>query len=1691
MKLSVSAYRAHASAHKKILSSGYHSQLNYGSTGAAATASSSSSAGLYAIETNESSITFPQEMNKAECNNSDTDVISPTGTSSSGQDQIHPVSKRRTQRKDDDQISNAHSSHSDSKSPSQRKSRIGDGTSDPDSDWTRSNQRWMKLRTTVQISSAIQKKPPLKREDSFLKRFSTRQIPETQETVEDTGSESASGDVDKTIKRRRRYLQKRRSVVNPDENFYFYWLMVLTICVLYNLWTLIVRQSFPELQNAVPTFWFICDTLTDIVFIFDIFVQLRTGYLEQGLMVYDDKKLMSHYVHSRDCFLDIIALVPFDLLQLKMGSQPLLRFTRFFKVYRSVRFYYIVESRTVWPNLWRVVNLIHILLILAHWFGCFYYLLSEAEGFQGDWVYPYRPGDYATLTRKYLGSLYWSTLTLTTIGDLPTPETNAEINFSVDGPRSIPRRGIKSRLLQFGSNYGYIFTIVSYLIGVFIFATIVGQVGNVITNRNANRLEFERLLDGAKTYMRHHKVPGGMKRRVLRWYDYSWSRGRIQGGGDINTALGLLPDKLKTELALHVNLSVLKKVTIFQECQPEFLHDLVLKMKAYIFTPGDSICRKGEVAREMFIIADGILEVLSETGKVLTTMKAGDFFGEIGILNLDGLNKRTADVRSVGYSELFSLSREDVLAAMKDYPEAQEILQTLGRKRLMEVRCVNKKYAKAQADKEAENHQGAHHHHSHVNQSDSSENSASKKIVDKLRHDVKGFRSVLKKSRTTRRSDESLEMQPLHSTSPKNGKSMLKRMSRVRSDDKEETAEEKEELHDKSPSPIGAGLPLLQRLRLLKEKQESIQEEPEREINEGLPLIQRLQQLKIKNDPPHPVNDSSLPISSITSEVNNKLENISNISSNNNSNTTPISLAVTQIKPTMKVSFRQRIQQLQQQVPDNESTSTSKTIAKVKESMSEKSTPATSVNVKKEPPKTLSVVKCGQIEEEAGVDCKSEGSNNKSHKPTTTIPNQIVKPSTTTTPTVVSDTDTPIKPWSKLKLATLISSSYTSLATSNTSSDDVSSPLKMYSMGSIPQQVISEEKRSKKGKPIILPAGKSSALDQTESSSSSTKQCVTEKAKKSLKSGKALQNAVANQTKLYQSVFDLSPEYSGLPFVKRLKILNERQKLAELEKALQTRSFSLDSSKTNSAQISEALYRCHSDATGINSQFFSAYESSSTTSTNTSTSEKSKCPHYHRHHRLDTVHHDYTPLSPESNETLERRKLKSILKKISHEREHKGTTGEIQTQINCGGLSMEPTVEGPPGSVVITNPENTKDEHQNDNSLNSPTTTNAPPFYAESVMSPPDLLRAESIATCCTTANCSQTFQMNSSSSTLTMFPTDLYPHSGTSHGACHVPNIKGSLEGQDCYNQILNGINNVIRTHINEIHSKFETQFSSMAMEVERRDALIAHLQSKLRTLELHVASAGRRKANREKMTSQCADGGTVEDPNIEDNSSSGSSAELLFMRGDSLDTVFTSSPPTQAKRHCTCSPKTSRDDFAASNYSHYCKTGNGTKSKNGNNWSTNQPVVLADVQGNLSRIGDSVILDIGESTSSSSSSDKLNVDDDDEDDDNESSDNHVHHNDWEVRMLAAEMEKQERKRGLSLSDNLQMGCTKLSGTYLRRRRKFSDTETECSETDAEQAPATVRPRASSLDQFNLRYGIGRGGIFKAMSIDRDKDKL
>nr|KAF7425860.1 hypothetical protein H0235_008298 [Vespula pensylvanica] len=987
-------------------------------------------------------------------------------------------------------------------------------------------------------------------------------------------------------------------------------------------------------------------------------------------------------------------------------------------------------------------------------------------------------------------------------------------------------------MIELGGWIGYVFTIVSYLIGVFIFATIVGQVGNVITNRNANRLEFERLLDGAKTYMRHHKVPGGMKRRVLRWYDYSWSRGRIQGGGDINTALGLLPDKLKTELALHVNLAVLKKVTIFQECQPEFLHDLVLKMKAYIFTPGDSICRKGEVAREMFIIADGILEVISETGRVLTTMKAGDFFGEIGILNLDGLNKRTADVRSVGYSELFSLSREDVLAAMKDYPEAQEILQNLGKKRLMEAQRV----ARASRQPTSPGH-------------DSSDNSTGKRIVDKLKSDVKGWKNVLRKSRRNTRPEESLELQPLTSKAP----SSSTKRQRHKVEGVQDTATTNA-IQEPPVSPLGAGLPLLSKLKLLKEK-----EEQEERCN--------LMETQVH------ASEQQLPPAEALVPTNPNL------------------------------SFTQRVLLLKAK-NEQEAKAQAEKEAAMKEPLLPKNTTVTE-NVQEDSKETqqkvvdkTSISKVSSLVEKRQL----QSTNNVAIPPI--IPKaspsvaSIENTSMTNDVVVSNGTTNAKKPWAMLKDASLTTTTTTTfLMSSSTIKDN------------------SPQRRS----PIKRPQ---------------TKQ----------------QQSLAHlrqQTKMYASVDDLSPEYCGLPFVKKLKILNERQKLAELEKAV--RSSSLDCGENSDfTTFDGSLTRSHSEACAIE--------------------YARKLAKLNQIRGLKSPSSPAEQLSPE-NETLERRDLKSILKKLSAS-SRTGSSDTSATSIpdreaataELRRLMRAPTIEG----YAARHTKLSKSVTFNKYTLQSPPSEQSPGNYPLGD-------------------------QLSESQEQTSLPPPNKITFRPLGSGA--ILQMETRQREEEYLGEFVSSIKKIIQARLEEIQNKFEREFVSLELEIRKRDEIISQLQGRIQELEENE----RRKGDEAIVVT--GDDSTEHDASLEEDLDDDNEEEddddredHPFMRDGSVDTVLTARSRAYGRPSPTSESSHNRRSWEEHSEEETLEL---------------QELPRSIVPQSLWR--DEVAIDLESNSESSKSEDdeggcREGSDSDDEDTKSECA------KDWEATMLAKELEARQR---------------------------------------------------------------------------------
>ncbi|CAK1548488.1 unnamed protein product [Leptosia nina] len=458
-------------------------------------------------------------------------------------------------------------------------------------------------------------------------------------------------------------------VFDPAGRLCYYWSMVVSLAFLYNLWVIVYRFAFQEINGETLIVWFCLDYFSDFLYLADILFHFRTGYLEDGVLQTEPAKLRAHYMNSTTFYIDCLCLLPLDFLYLSIGFNSILRSFRLVKIYRFWAFMDRTERHTNYPNLFRSTSLIHYLLVIFHWNGCLYHIIYKNNGFGSkNWVY--HDTETADVVKQYLQSYYWCTLALTTIGDLPRPRSKGE----------------------------YVFVIAQLLFGLLLFATVLGHVANIVTSVSTARKEFQAKLDGVKTYMRMRRVPNHLQVKVIKWFDYLWL---TQKCSDEEKAVSCLPDKLKAEIAINVHLDTLKRVEIFQNTEAGFLCELVLRLRPVLFSPGDYICRKGEVGKEMYIVNRGKLQVMGDNGKtVLATLKAGSYFGEISILNMgtaDGTecvddtstgNRRTASVRSVGYSDLFVLSKNDMWDVLKEYPAARVRLEAIAVKRLEKYRRV-------------------------------------------------------------------------------------------------------------------------------------------------------------------------------------------------------------------------------------------------------------------------------------------------------------------------------------------------------------------------------------------------------------------------------------------------------------------------------------------------------------------------------------------------------------------------------------------------------------------------------------------------------------------------------------------------------------------------------------------------------------------------------------------------------------------------------------------------------------------------------------------------------------------------------------------------------------------------------------------------------------------------------------------
>ncbi|XP_041454743.1 cyclic nucleotide-gated cation channel beta-3-like [Lytechinus variegatus] len=458
---------------------------------------------------------------------------------------------------------------------------------------------------------------------------------------------------------------------DPLGGWWLCWLSVVTMAFLYNAIVIFLRGAFRDKYQTSNNigYWVTVDYLCDFVYIIDMLLfRSRLMFFQAGQGITDKRCMLTHYTSSRLFKFDLLSLLPLDLFYFSIGRvESLLRLPRLFKFHSYLEFSQKFENKSKTAHAIRIFRMVCYLLYMIHLNTCLYYAILFWEGIRTDeiamredyWVYLDPEVDV------YTKCLFRSAKTLIVIGNLPPPNTNSQIFFMN----------------------------IDFIVGVFVFASMIGQMRDISAKAGATKEQFRRQMDDTMNLLQVWNIPESVQKRVRSYYIYSWDQGAVLDERDL--LLGV-PIRMQTDIAINVHMDTLSRVSLFQDCDKMLLRDLVLKLRPLVYLPNEYICRKGAVGKEMYIIVDGSVQVLGgeNNSKVLATLHPGSVFGEISLLSVGVGNRRTADVAAPGFANLFVLDKKDLQEVVVNYPDAQESLKRKAREILKQNQANDSKSKK-------------------------------------------------------------------------------------------------------------------------------------------------------------------------------------------------------------------------------------------------------------------------------------------------------------------------------------------------------------------------------------------------------------------------------------------------------------------------------------------------------------------------------------------------------------------------------------------------------------------------------------------------------------------------------------------------------------------------------------------------------------------------------------------------------------------------------------------------------------------------------------------------------------------------------------------------------------------------------------------------------------------------------------
>lgn len=523
------------------------------------------------------------------------------------------------------------------------------------------------------------------------------------------------------------YERLNKKILDPRGLFVQRWNKIFLVACLVSLFVdpiffylpVVSSEACIRIERPLEKIVTILRSMTDVFYLFHIFIQFRTAFVApssrvfgRGELVIDPTKIAHRYL-KKNFWVNVIAALPLPqiviwlVLPRQNGStatsaKNVLRFITIFQYLPRLFMIYpltsqiVKETGVVTETAWAgaAYNLL-LYMLASHVLGASWYLLA-IERQDACWrkvcqdQMPVCHLNYfdCTSLEKELSHHRHEWFRVSNVTNLCGGSDNY-FNFgiyinavqnSVTSSEFLDKYfyclwwGLQT-LSSLGQNLDtstYVgeisFAILIAIIGLVLFALLIGNMQTYLQSITIKLEQWRIKQMDTEEWMQHRQLPPELSERIRRYNQYKWVATR---GVDEKSLLENLPMDLCRDIKRHLCLDLVRRVPLFNQMDDRMLDAICERLKPALSTQGTFLVREGDPVNEMLFIIRGHLDSCTTNGGQVgffnsSIIGSGDFCGEeLLTWALDpksniNLPSSTRTVQALVEVEAFALQAEDL-----------------------------------------------------------------------------------------------------------------------------------------------------------------------------------------------------------------------------------------------------------------------------------------------------------------------------------------------------------------------------------------------------------------------------------------------------------------------------------------------------------------------------------------------------------------------------------------------------------------------------------------------------------------------------------------------------------------------------------------------------------------------------------------------------------------------------------------------------------------------------------------------------------------------------------------------------------------------------------------------------------------------------------------------------------------------